>query len=85
MIRVEKFIAEDIPQLPDWLKGTDRRFLVQYSGEYYSYPLTKEQMLDEIEKAGAGNDQLIFRRFVRKERETNPYQTDLVRSYNIIR
>lgn len=48
MIKLRKFEEADIPRLIGWVP--DARFLLQWSGPQYSYPLDREQLLDTLEK-----------------------------------
>lgn len=43
------FNEEDIPLLLNLLKGTDARFLLQFAGPRYKYPLDKKQILETME------------------------------------
>jgi len=45
MVKLEKFTEEDIPDLLKWLEKTDAKFLYQFAGPKYHYPLDKKQIV----------------------------------------
>lgn len=57
MIRIEEFTQEDIPTMLKWLEGTDERFLYQFAGPRYHFPLTEEQLVQTI----SSSDYLPFK------------------------
>lgn len=46
---LEEFTVRDIPILLKWLNGTNSRFLYQFAGPKYKFPLNEEQLLQTIE------------------------------------
>jgi RimJ/RimL family protein N-acetyltransferase len=51
-IQLEPFESEDIPRLMSWIPSAE--FLMQWSGPYFTYPLTREQIvcyLNSVEKS----------------------------------
>jgi hypothetical protein len=44
MVKLEPFSREDIADLLGWLEGTDARFLYQFAGPKYSFPLSADQL-----------------------------------------
>ncbi len=61
MLRLQPFTTDDIQTHLSWLQGTDARFLLQYSGPVYHYPLDRKQLLAELEKMASGGDLLMFK------------------------
>ena len=61
MIRLDRFTAEDIPELLSWLDGTDAAFLCQFAGPGYNYPLSKEQLTATIESDDYIPSRLLIR------------------------
>ena len=49
MIKIEEFRQSDITLLLKWLENTDSRFLCQFSGPKYNFPLDEKQLLQTIE------------------------------------
>lgn len=49
MIVLEKFEQENIPQLLSWLERTDARFLLQFAGPRYQFPLNEEQLIESLQ------------------------------------
>lgn len=49
MLKIEKFKKQDISSLLNWLEGTNDRFLCQFAGPKYNFPLTKQQLIETIE------------------------------------
>lgn len=48
MIKIDRFVQKDIPVVLQWLKGTDERFLYQFAGPKYHFPLNEEQLVQTI-------------------------------------
>ncbi len=48
-MKVRDFTLEDISALLGWLEGTDRRFLVQFTGPKYRFPLDEVQLRSGME------------------------------------
>ncbi|MDC7223841.1 MAG: GNAT family protein [Spirochaetales bacterium] len=48
MIRLEPFCIEDISPVLGWLENTDGKFLYQFAGAAYTYPLNEKQLLETI-------------------------------------
>lgn len=46
LIKLEKFTTGDVPTLISWIP--DKEFLMQWGGPAYIFPLTEEQLRDEI-------------------------------------
>jgi RimJ/RimL family protein N-acetyltransferase len=46
LIKLEKFTTSDVPTLISWI--SDKEFLMQWGGPAYKFPLTEEQLRDEI-------------------------------------
>jgi RimJ/RimL family protein N-acetyltransferase len=44
MIELQPFECEDIPRLLSWVP--DEKFMVQWSGPFFRYPLTEQQLVD---------------------------------------
>ncbi|MCP4163734.1 MAG: GNAT family N-acetyltransferase [Deltaproteobacteria bacterium] len=57
MIKLEQFTRNDIPVLLKWLEKTNEEFLVQFSGPRYTYPLSKEQILETMDN----NSYILFK------------------------
>ncbi|MBD3270353.1 GNAT family N-acetyltransferase [Candidatus Peregrinibacteria bacterium] len=49
MVKIEEFNQQDISSLLKWLEGTNARFLYQFAGPKYHFPLTEQQLLQTIE------------------------------------
>lgn len=49
MVKIEKFNQKDISSLLKWLEGTNDRFLYQFAGPKYHFPLTEQQLIQTIE------------------------------------
>lgn len=48
MYKLENFNREDINSFLSWLEGTDSKFLYQFGGPRYSYPLDKNQVIEDM-------------------------------------
>ncbi|WP_321990769.1 GNAT family protein [Marispirochaeta aestuarii] len=48
MIILEKFDQENIPQLLSWLEKSDAKFLLQFAGPRYKFPLNEEQLMESL-------------------------------------
>jgi RimJ/RimL family protein N-acetyltransferase len=60
MIQLEEFQPEDSDRLIGWIP--DARFLLQWAGPGYSWPLDKEQLLSTIERSkGPRSPQRMFK------------------------
>lgn len=46
LIKLDKFTISDVPTLISWIP--DKEFLMQWGGPAYIFPLTEEQLRDEI-------------------------------------
>lgn len=46
LIKLEKFKTSDVPTLISWIP--DKEFLLQWGGPAYTFPLSSEQLQDEI-------------------------------------
>jgi RimJ/RimL family protein N-acetyltransferase len=46
LIKLEKFTTSDVPTLISWIP--DKEFLMQWGGPAYRFPLTEDQLRDEI-------------------------------------
>lgn len=57
MIKLIQFKKNDIPLLLEILKNTDARFLLQFGGPRYRFPLDKKQLLETLE----ANDTKVFK------------------------
>lgn len=49
MCRLEEFTKSDITTLLTWLENTDNKFLYQFGGPRYSYPLDEKQLTDNFD------------------------------------
>jgi RimJ/RimL family protein N-acetyltransferase len=58
-MKLECFTEDDIDLLISWIP--DRRFLLQFAGPRYSFPLSKEQLLAEIEDMRTTMNKLLFK------------------------
>lgn len=47
-MKLELFREDDIPELLKWLRDSDERFLYQFSGPRYKFPLTGDQLIETI-------------------------------------
>ena len=48
MIKICEFTEKDIPELLSWLENTNAEFLIQFAGRKYCFPLTKDQILENM-------------------------------------
>lgn len=64
MIQFEIFTAADIPDFLSWFKNADARFLLQFAGSGYSYPLTADQINENI----ISNNHLLFKALEESDR-----------------
>lgn len=58
MIRLEPLQKEDFKKILEWNEGNSAEFLYQWSGPFYEYPLTEEQL------------ESYFDNYVSKEKDT---------------
>ncbi|MBN2616823.1 MAG: GNAT family N-acetyltransferase [Spirochaetales bacterium] len=49
MLKLEPFTSKDISTLLKWLEGTDNRFLFQFAGSKYQFPLSEKQLIETID------------------------------------
>ncbi len=57
MIVLEKFEKDNIPQLLSWLEDTDAKFLLQFAGPIYLFPLNEKQLMETLDS----KDYLLLR------------------------
>ena len=57
MIVLERFEQDNIPQLLSWLEKTDAKFLLQFAGPRYIFPLNEKQLMESLES----KDYLLLR------------------------
>ncbi|SCZ04540.1 GNAT family N-acetyltransferase [Alkaliphilus peptidifermentans] len=58
-IKLEEFSRENIKQLISWVP--DEKLLMQFAGPAYVYPLTEEQLLEDIRKMKETGEILMFK------------------------
>lgn len=71
MITLKTFDEKDFQQLLDWMEST--RFLMQWSGTAFSYPLNQAQLAKHLEETKGENPKRLIFKAVNSEGEMGGY------------